>query len=163
MAPTLKLVDPPNDPALEEIKFNGDAKNRLPADFIQAAAEAIACEKIGIENIHDITGSYNKKQRITAELATQIHELTTAFEEASLITCDDSKKDPQNGGQLLRISIDLDKTALDDKQKLTAQKAIRKKVAWMGYIPFGETPHDDFINARQGVIKMTYPAYNPQR
>ncbi|HPF78207.1 MAG TPA: hypothetical protein PLF01_02845 [Alphaproteobacteria bacterium] len=155
----LRLVPTSEDERKEafyaQMRHDNDAKNRLPAEFIYAASEAIALEEEGLTTIHAITGNYEEKTAREKKIAARIEELKAVFGKSAFIATDDSQEDVLNGGKLLKVSVDLDQSALGDNLKPIAQKAIREKIIWMGY-----ATDRDFQEENQGVITMTYPAYN---
>ena len=135
-----------------EMRRKGDAKNRLPEAFIDAAAQAIACLEMGVKHRSQLSGNYEERTLAHASYDAVVTKVRNSFSDAAF-TIDDSLSDPNNSGQLLRITIDLAKTDLGHNQRAIAHNAINNKIGWMGY------ERTDFGSGDGTKIGVAYPAY----
>lgn len=122
------------EPKIQEIIRQSDAKAWLPKAFIKAAVMELA----------------------SANDPEEIEHLSAAFTKSNFITFDDTEKDPNNDGQLLKISVDLEAVTNIGNQRHAAESAIRLEFARMGYVETNEWR--DSIST-DGKFTMTFPAY----
>ncbi len=119
---------------IQEIIRQSDAKVWLPEAFVKAAVSELA------------------DQNDPEEIA----RLTATFKSANFISFDDTQKDPNNEGQLLQISIDLNTVPNIGNRMQNAESAMRLEFARMGYV---ETKAWRDTTSHDGKFSMTLPAY----
>lgn len=118
----------------EQIRFNSDAQKKLPFDFMQVAADVIISKSTSVDNKYAFTAETDReKRRARQAFERQSLALTEQFMATDFISTDISKPDEKNGGQLLKITIDLDNAPISDNIKPFVREAIRDKITWMGY------------------------------
>jgi hypothetical protein len=148
----ISIQEAEKEARMAEIRRNGDAKVRLPEEFVTAAAEAIACHQMGLKHQTHINGTFEEKVEQEARFNSIVDSVRASFNPA-VFTLDDSQDDDLNGGKLLKVGVDLTKTDLSHNLIPVAREAISGKISWMGY---QQTNLNDGDGA---TISMVYPAY----
>lgn len=135
-----------------QMRIDGDARNRLPREFIEAAAEAVAFAETGLthKSLHE--GGFSQVTRNRKTFSAALERARSAFNPA-VFEIDDSEEDKLNGGKLLKVSIDFSKADLSGNMVPIAHDAVRQKIGWMGY------SRTDKGSGDGTKIGMVYPAY----
>ena len=142
------------DNQIEQIKRESDAKVRLPLDLINAMAEAVAIETHPAAN-HEIRTTADRtdeQEKINQRIKDIADEYLAAA--SDFMQTDDTEPDNANGGQVLKIDIDVSKSPVGSNLNAIATNAIKGKIGWMGYeldAPNPDEPHK---------VTMTVRGYN---